>query len=348
METPAQGPVDRLAVSVRLEAPAEVTLQLAQEVFDAGWRPDYDLRLDAEGTLTLERKAVVRQASGLVWGDVGLVLSTATPADRLDPTSVSSDPARAAEPRTRAQASGVVFSGNAEMGIIDGEFDSSRLHRGIDVTFAAPQTDGPVVTYRYDAPVTLRPDGSEVVLALDEVTLDAEVALRAVPRTDETAFVVATATNPTAEPILPGPARLYREGAFVGAAALPGLAPGAEAEIGFGPERTIALDWLSLSRGEGETGLFTTASTLDVRLAFDVTNTGAEPADVTALHALPFSEQQDVDVDVTTRPAPDVRDWEDRRGVAAWDLTLAPGETRRVEIDVAIDWPEGERLLWRP
>ena len=79
-----------------------------------------------------------------------------------------------------------------------------------------------------------------------------------------------------------------------------------------------------------------------------MTNTGAEPADVTALHALPFSEQQDVDVDVTTRPAPDVRDWEDRRGVAAWDLTLAPGETRRVEIDVAIDWPEGERLLWRP
>ena len=47
-------------------------------------------------------------------------------------------------------------------------------------------------------------------------------------------------------------------------------------------------------------------------------------------------------------PAPDETDVDDRRGVSAWDLTLAPGETREVEITITLDWPEGQVLSWNP
>ena len=331
-----------LALDVEVAAEGPVAVALERRRFEASWSPAYEMRLDTESeTLALERLIRLRQDTGEVWRDVALTLSTADAARGTDPAPAEPDPARAGEVgQFGARADGVAVE---EALVVEGD-DVAQLAR---TQSAAPIVQGLAVSYAFPQPVTLYP-GSPATLTLDEIALDVTTELRAVPRRDRHAFLMATATNPTVEPILPGPVTLLRDGARIGERALPLLAPGAEAEIGFGPVDTIRLTWLRLERGEGDAGLFRRASTLREAVAFTVENTGTGAAEVNALYALPFSEQEDVSVEIRVEPRPDQFDWEDRRGVAAWRLRLTPGESERVEMVFEIDWPEGQTLFWQP
>ncbi|MEM9796249.1 MAG: mucoidy inhibitor MuiA family protein [Pseudomonadota bacterium] len=326
-----------LAIETRAETAGPVMATIASFDRNAGWQPRYDLRLDTEaGTLTLDRLIELRQDGAEVWRDVAVTLSTDDPRRSTAPSAVFPDPARAApEPAPEARletAQAPMLRATPPLIIED-----------------APEVEarGLSLTYSYPRPVSLRP-AAAAILTLDPLELDLDLTVRAVPRRDRTAYLVARMTNGTDEPILPGQATLYRDGARLGEIDLPALAPGADTEIGYGPVDAIRLTWLQLSRGEGDRGIIRTSSTLRERLAFTLENTGTEVTELLTLYALPFSEQEDVDVDVRAEPAPDLRDWEERRGVSGWEMTIGPGETRRVELTVEIDWPEGQNLIWRP
>ena len=309
----------------------------------ASWSPRYDAVLDTvAGTLALDRKVEVVQYGAEVWTDVALRLSTERPSGATSPSAPVPDPARAF-PQVVPLAEGEA-SLMREQAL---DLPAPVARADLAVVAAVPAFRGLSVTYDLPGPVTLRP-GATAVLALDTLALDARTQTRAAPRDDDVGYLVAEVTNPTAEPILPGAVVLTRDGARVGEAVLPFLAAGAETELGFGPVETVRLTWTRLERGEGDAGVFRRASTLREAVAFEVENTGAAPREVLALYALPFSEQEEVGVAVRADPAPDLRDWDDRRGVAGWRMDLAPGETRRVEIVVEIDWPEGRFLDWEP
>ncbi|UWQ22172.1 DUF4139 domain-containing protein [Jannaschia sp. W003] len=333
-----------LAISLVADAAGPVRLTLDGRTDAARWQPRYEARLDTGAeAVRLDRRAELRQDTGEIWRDVALRLSTEDPFARAEPTPPMPDPARARPPAPPpvAEARAMPEAMDAPL-----EMDVAALGTARAM---APEVvfEGATVRLEYPRPVTVRP-GAPLTLALGTVELPAETELRAVPRRDATAFLVAEARNAGAEPIPSGPAVLVRDGARVGETFLAALAPGAEVELGFGAVETVRLRWLPLARGEGDAGVFRRSDTLRERLAFEVENTGAAAREVLALHALPFSEQEDVGVEVDARPAPDLRDWRDLRGVAGWRMALAPGETRRVEIAVEIDWPEGQELHWRP
>jgi hypothetical protein len=69
---------------------------------------------------------------------------------------------------------------------------------------------------------------------------------------------------------------------------------------------------------------------------------------VRLIYALPFAEQEELEVDLDLSLAPDERDVDGARGVAAWNLTLAPGASRTIRMDVEFSWPEGQVLNWTP
>ncbi|HHB81471.1 MAG TPA: DUF4139 domain-containing protein [Aliiroseovarius sp.] len=99
---------------------------------------------------------------------------------------------------------------------------------------------------------------------------------------------------------------------------------------------------------EGDSGFISKSNTREQVITFAVENLTDEAQEVRALFPLTFSEQEDLRVRVTATPPPDETDLERQRGVSAWTLMLSPGETREVTIKVALDWPEGQDLVWYP
>lgn len=337
---------DMLSVAVTLDAPQTVTLELTDLVYSAGWGMDYDLDLNRDaGRLDITRNVVVWHDYRAPWTGAALTLSTARPGEAVGPQEVWPDLARIApnQPPLRAPQG---FSGDmmptpapmAEPMLVEAETKQAA---------ATLEVDGLSLSYVYPDPVTIAP-GEIAELTLDRLSLDAQTAIHASPRHDTTAFVVADLTNTTGEPILPGPANFMRDGHLVGRSQVELIPAGAEATQPFGPIEGLRLATLFKRNQTGDAGIITRSNTRDQEIVFSVENLTGEAQTLTAFFPLPYSEQEDLSVDVAARPAPDATDIDDKRGVSAWEMELAPGEKAEVSLRIRMGWPEDQELQWYP
>ena len=163
----------------------------------------------------------------------------------------------------------------------------------------------------------------------------------AVPRLDRTAFVTASFTNASDEPLLPGEAMLFREGVLVGSTWLDVIAPGVETDVGFGALETLRVKREMPKRAEGETGVFTSSNQRTESAVITVENTGDEAWPVRILDQVPYSEQDDLAIEMTAEPEPTETDVEGQRGILAWEFELAAGGKQTITLEHSLSWPEG-------
>jgi uncharacterized protein (TIGR02231 family) len=332
-------------IRIDLEADADVagTLAISYLTPEAGWWPTYVLRLETEAErLTLAREITLRSAGPAVWRDVAVRFSSAIPDRRRTPSELAPDPVRIAPPPPEP-----TFRSGLSTADLPAMSEPAVMAEGMVLDRAEMVAEGLAVVYDYAAPVSIGPTG-QVTLPLDRLDLDATLEARAVPRRDATAFLVAMARNGTAAPILPGLVRLFRDGELLGSGALPLVPAGGEVEIGFGPLDHLRLFWQDLSLDEGDRGVFATRNDQRRRIAFGVENTSGEAQEVRLLYAAPFSEQEDLDLEVRFAPVPDETDVDDLRGVSAWRLAVPPASEVRIEMVLDLAWQEDMTLTWQP
>jgi uncharacterized protein (TIGR02231 family) len=333
------GAVLEIAVSVATAGPIEIGLSAVVE--DAGWTPVHDLRLDrAAGRLTLSPGAMAWQATGEDWADVALTLSTALPADRAAPTTLTSDLRRIL---SRAQVE--ALSGMRASIVAD-----APMPETIVMEEAAPGLgyqavlEGLAFAYRFAAPVTLRTGADDLRLDMAPVPVSASIRAEAAAPFDRTAYMVAEWVNPGPTPVLPGPAMLYADGAFAGTADLPLVPSGGTATTGFG-----AIDGLTVlrtvpDRSAGETGFLSTANRQVETAVIAVRNLTGETWPLRLLDRVPVSEQDALAVTWSAAPMPGETDVDGQRGVLAWTFDLAPGATQEITLEHRLDWPEDQVL----
>ncbi|MEL7132868.1 MAG: DUF4139 domain-containing protein, partial [Pseudomonadota bacterium] len=170
------------------------------------------------------------------------------------------------------------------------------------------------------------------------------LSARAIPRFDDTAFRLAKVTNTTAEILLPGRALLYVDGQLVGGTQLDTLPPNAEADIFFGRIDGLRLTRTVLDRNEGDRGIISRSNEETEAVRIEVENLTDRVWDVAIRDAVPFSEQEDLVIDWSASPAPNVQAVDDRRGILEWQVTLQSGATQTISIDTTLTWPEGKVL----
>ncbi len=333
--------VSLLALNVTVDEPGPVSLALEDFTPNAGWTQAYDARLTGT-VVTLDRKARVQQQSGMSLTDVTLRLSTANPFAASRPSPVFPDLAsirdekRSGEPVAtfdrRSDIAGALFAAPAQL----------------EESIVIADTDGPVVAYDLASLVTVPNGGDPITLQLGSLDFEADLFKRAVPRTDNTAFLMAAIVNNTPEPLLPGEMTIFREGEAIGLASLPLVAAGDDVDIGFGPQTHLQLEFRLLENETGETGIFTTSGQRSQDMVARIRNLSDTPEAVQIRFALPYSEQEDLDIDITVEPQPDRENVEDAQGVAEWDLDVPAGEEVELRIRVGLTWPEGQVLNWHP
>jgi uncharacterized protein (TIGR02231 family) len=339
------------AVDVTVAEDTEAELNLSYFTNSAGWRPSYELDLDTDtGALAIDRFVTLQTYGAARWQDVAVTFSTSAPDRTREPSEVYSRPARLQTPSlsdlTAGEALQDVDSRIASRPEIAG-YAAGLPALVVESAPIVAEFNGLAVSYPYPEPVSVSASGT-LLLPFDTLELEVETENRAVPRWDATAFLIAMAENDTGEPILPGQARFYRDGALIGEGGLPLIPAGAEAEMAFGALDHLQLTWIDRSLAEGDRGLFVSSNTQARQIAFGVENTGDAAEEVRVLYATPFAEQEDLEMDLTLSPRPSEEDFEDQRGVSAWDLAIAPGEEALIEMTVEFEFPDGQILDWHP
>lgn len=327
-----------LTLDVTKDTAGPVTLE-ATYFSQAGWRPAYDVHLTRGPSPTLEwkRRALIYQNSGEPWRDVALTLSTLQPSDQIAPSAIYPW-LRRIEDREPPRTLGAMSDGVAEPVI-----EAPVIFEAAETLSA--MTDGYTLVYTYDRPITIG-QGRELALEMGGLTTDAEIAVRAVPRRDDTAFLVARMTNDTGEGLIPVPdIALFVDGDWVGVTnEFTGLEVGQEGEIPFGPVRGLQLDWTLVERSEGDRGLISRTNATAEKVRLEVQNLTGETWPLRVLDRVPYSEQEELVITWTASPAPSEENVRRRAGILAWDMEIAPGETREIFVETAITWPEGKEL----
>ncbi len=346
--------INVMAVDVAAVEDVDAALELSYFTRTASWQPSYELDLDTEtGTLEIDRYVTLRTSGVARWQDVAVTFSTSDPQRSRVPSELSSIPARLIDRETEQRSGGIVAletaadvaPAPAPLAIAQSGY--ANVAAAVIEPVITAEFSGLSVSYPYPEPVSVAPSG-EVLLAFDTLELETETENRAIPRWDETAFLIAMTDNDSGEPILPGDARFYRDGALMGDGYLPLIPMGAEAEMAFGALDHLQLTWIDRSLAEGDRGLFVSSNTQSREIAFGVENTGPDAETVRIMYATPFAEQEDLELDLTLNPRPSEEDIDDMRGVHAWDIEVAPGEEEIIEMGVDFEFPDGQILDWRP
>lgn len=332
----------QLTLNVMAPAAGEVTIALDYLV-QAAWVPTYDIHLDGKDApqLSVKRGAVVSQHSGENWQGVALTLSTLVPSGQTQPSQVyarqltlaDKEPPRAKLSRQLADSAQSYGAG----AVIEAPVVMEEA--------AAATFDGPGVTYTVPSPVDIASGVDDTRVAFDTLTFPARRFARAVPRLDQTAFLMAEFTNTTMEPLLPTQeAALFLDNTLIGQMNLELIPAGDKAELPFGPIEDLRLSYKVLDQTEGDRGIISKSNAKTDHTRMDIQNIGNEDWQVEVRAAVPYTAQEDLQIDWSANPTPDQINIDDRRGILQWDMNIAAGVTTSISIKEDLRWPEDKVL----
>lgn len=336
---------ERNLVEVSISAPSAIEgkVTISYNTWEAGWQPVYDVHLDqaGDGRLMLKRGALIGQGTGENWAGVALTLSTSRPSDQSAPGTLWPDLRRIDDPEppqpmlTRKTMSADVLEESA-MG--------SMAEPMIESVIAVSRIGEFDVTYAYPDKLDLASGADDVRIALGDVQLTPDIRVRAVPRRDVTAFLVAETVNDSGEMILPSDhGQFFLNGEFVGSGPVRHVPAGQEMWFSFGPIDGLRLSRL-VDRNEGDRGVLTRSNEQTEAAVIKVENLTGRVWPMRLLDQVPYSEQEDLMITWTARPRPSEENVEDQKGILAWEFDIAPGETTEITLSQKIQWPDGKVL----
>jgi uncharacterized protein (TIGR02231 family) len=360
----APGQEERTEVKVFVNAGGalEADITIRYNVGAATWVPFYDARL-ASGTkaqapkLQLVRRAGIQQRSGESWDEVALALSTTRPgagtaAPELYTMTVDYEP-EAPLPRAAPMAARRTMAREEAAGrLAQGEDESSPKVAAAPPPMEASEARAQIETQAFQAVysipgrVTVPATGEAKRVQIDEATLDPALMVRTAPKREEKAYLYAKVAMARGTPILPGQVSLFRDATFVGNGRLPQLAPGEEHELGFGTDDAVRVRHVVVEEKRAETGLISAAKTDTRNYKITVKNLHERPIAVAVLDQIPVSQNADIKVELLGKSVPTKQNVDDKRGVLAWEMTLAPDEEKAVEFGYRTTWPAAKKIIY--
>jgi uncharacterized protein (TIGR02231 family) len=332
-----------VALNVRVATETRVALRLSYLVeYAATWAPAYDLHLRTGDApeLLFTRNVLITQDTGENWENVTLSLSTLDPVGRTDPYMLYPDRLRISDPQKRKLASPSAIQSRELLAEPVVEAPVIMEADAGTVGFATSLGNG--VTYVYSQPVSVATGAEVLQVELDSVTLPADHFADAAPLRNAAAFHVARVTNTSGEELLPADRALrYIDGDLVGVGTFPGLLPGDEIEVGFGEVDDLQLERHVLDRNEGDRGLITRTNEKAEKVVIKLRNLSDRTWPVRLRDRVPYSEQEDLEIEWNASPAPAEQDHDNARGILAWELSLPGKSSRDISLTTRITWPEG-------
>jgi uncharacterized protein (TIGR02231 family) len=325
-------------------------VHLEYRVADAGWDWLYEARLDTQAKrITLLRQAAIRQGSGEDWTNAEVSVTTAKPRENAGTPPVTSVFLHLQDfvPAPHAKLNEVIVTG-------------SRINdaRRRSAAAANEQEQASLVTteefatefvqdFRIPARVSIAADRQVRVYPVSEESFDTTLVARAVMSVDPTARIEATFNYAKETPIAAGRMQLYRDGAYVGAASLPLLLPGADVRLPFGVDERIRIVVREEKAESGQRGLLNRQRLEEHRRRYEITSYHAAAFPIEVIDRVPVPKDSGIKVEVLDgATAPTTRDFEGKAGVYCWRLAGTPKKTETIRHLYAVRYP-ADRMLAR-
>lgn len=332
-------PSNEVAVSISAKNSGTFDLELSYIVYDAGWIPNYNIRVEKINTpAQLNYIANVYQNSGFDWNDVNIVLSTRNPnrsntKPELYPwyldflQSITVREAKAGSMMKAVTMDNVMAVAAPQTESMADYFQAVETQLAVEFT----------PSLKYSIPS----DNKQHSVAIKDYTVKANYEYYAVPKLDGNAFLVAQLTDWSNYNLLPGEVNIYFENSFVG-------------KTYINPETTIDTLVVSLGRDENITVSreqqkdFTEDKFLsgDIERIFayeiKVKNNKKGAIKLTVEEQIPISQQEDIVVKMID---PSGGMFNQETGGLKWNLNLEAGKSVAKKLVFSVRHPKDKQII---
>ena len=350
-------------IDVASAAATKATLRVTYAVRNARWLPLYDARLDTGGKdrkpqLELVRRAEVTQSTGEDWSNVTLGVSTvriARGGSAPELGSLVAQYPQVPKPMALGAASDLARPAPVSRQMQAPAFaakvaEAVEPRERADEQQAVAEIGDFQATFRIPGRVSLGAAEGAKSLRIASTSVPADLAVRAAPVQDPTAFLEASFRQTDDTTLLPGKVAIYRDGIFVGRGKLSASVKDDIVRLGFGADDKVKIERAVIKRNEGSAGLLVTTSKTDERAFKATVRNGHDfPIHVTIEDQLPVSEVEDIVVEMlpATTP-PTAKDIRDKRGVLEWSFDAKPGEVKDINFAWRVRWPKDKTMVIVP
>jgi len=349
----ATKPPSKLEIRIDLAAaaPARATLKVTYAVRHARWVPLYDARLDTgardrKPALELVRRAEILQTTGEDWSNVALSVSTVRAARGGSAPDLNSLIVQYPPP---AQPLGAAMD-TAKPRSMPAPAALEVMAQRAEEQQAAAEVSAFQTAFRIPGRVSVATNEGAKSLRISTAAIAPELAVRAAPVLDPTAFLEASFTQNEDAPLLPGRISIYRDGMFVGSARMATAGKDETVRLGFGADDKVKIERAVVKRNEGSAGLIVTTAKTDERAFKTTIRNGHDfPIRIAIIDQLPVSENEDIQVEMLSQTTPpSATNLRNKRGVLEWAFDAKPGEVRDIALAWRVRWPKDKSVVMLP
>lgn len=333
-------------ISVTVTSDKQVTgkLTFSYVVSNAGWYPSYDVRVDdIKNPVTIFYKANVFQNTGVVWKDVKLSFSNATPwvagdVPVLYPWFID----YYFQPAIMIRGNRSVSKSEAPVMM---EVMSENKMKD-EAAEAAPvmvqkQVGETTITFDIALPYTISSDGKMQTVEIQRVTAPADYKYVTLPKLSQLAYLTANITDWAKLSLQSGEATLYFENSFVGKSYLNVNQLSDTLTISLGTDNSILV---KREKRKDFTSRKVIGSNKTETYSFLITirNNKSNSVKLTLNDQLPVSSNSGITVEALELSG---GKYKPESGEVKWDLEIKPQETKQIILTYSVKYPKDKTVI---
>ncbi len=341
-------PSGEISVTVSAEKSLSARISFSYVVSNAGWFPSYDIRVDnITRPVTLIYKANVFQNTGVLWKDVKLSFSNATPwisgdIPNLDPWFIDYYVPSPPAPRTRGIAYSQIKKSNEDAVEMVAMDKPAELNQMESMPVMVEKKTGDITfTFDVSVPYSIPPDGKIQTIEIQRASSPAEYRYVTIPKLSSMAYLTGNITDWAKQGLIGGEATLYFDNAYVGKSFIDVNQLKDTLMVSLGVDNSILVkrekrkDYTS-KRTLGANKTETYSFTITIR------NNKLNPIRIAVNDQIPVSSNSGIEVEALELSAGRLNR---QTGEIRWDLEIKPQETRELVFTYSVRYPKDKTIL---
>jgi uncharacterized protein (TIGR02231 family) len=309
-------------------------------VAQAGWSSAYEVRVNGnENKLEFFQLAKIFQNTGLDWQNVNLIVSTGNPGiSNVKPNltamilgfrPLNKNIEILSKTRTEDLLSSVT-TGSTFLNEVDDETKSIYLSDYNIQTNQMTRVD-------YSIPIKYNIESNNQIhtVNIKKNNLNTDFKYVSIPKLDSDAFLTASVANWDDLNLLPGEAKIFFDGSFVGNTTISSINTSDTLSIDLGRDRTIICERKKLPSTTKEKILLD-AKIIETAIEFSIRNTKSTVINYSLVDQIPKSNDKDIEVKLIQSSNGKLNE---DNGLVTWNLKLSPKETKTIKLVYQIKIP---------
>jgi len=352
-EPKAQEPIYQVVVSVVTDIAVQGKININYFVANASWNPEYELKANnINSQIQFVQKANVQQTTGIDWSDVKMTLSSGNPSlnnNKPELTSfylnfyqpyrnISTNETLKAMPKMASSGYDAVMEDAKDYSAVTYSNNLSNAGNASNFTIAVENRTR--VDYTIDLKYSIPTDGKSHQVAINKKDINAIFEYYAAPKLDNDAFLIAKITDWENLNILPGNARIYFDGSFVGKTFINVNNADDTLALSLGRDNNIDVTRTKLKQKTknlvaSNDKIITETFTIVVR------NNKQSTTNIDVEDMLPLSNNENIEIKIIEV---DGAKYNETTGSAVWNVNVKPHESKKITYSYEVRFPRDKAL----